>query len=64
MFGDYSVREILLWIGGMLVAAAKVIFGPDVAVDAGPKAKRVKRASGRLPSDRPRESAMILHQAA
>jgi uncharacterized membrane protein YqiK len=34
MFGDYSAKEILLWIGSMLVAAAIVILGAIWAVDA------------------------------
>lgn len=34
MFGTYPVREILFWIGGMLVAAAIAIFGVICLVDA------------------------------
>jgi hypothetical protein len=33
MFGDYSIKEILAWIGGMLLAAALVILGVIFAVD-------------------------------
>jgi hypothetical protein len=34
MFGTYPAREILMWIGGMLVAAAIAIFGVTYLVDA------------------------------
>lgn len=34
MFGTYPAREILTWIGGMLIAAAIAIFGVIYAVDA------------------------------
>ena len=34
MFGTYPAREILMWIGGMLVAAAIAIFGVICLVDA------------------------------
>lgn len=34
MFGTYPAREILMWIGGMLIAAAIAIFGVIYAVDA------------------------------
>jgi hypothetical protein len=34
MFGTYPAREILMWIGGMLVAAAIAIFGVTCLVDA------------------------------
>jgi hypothetical protein len=34
MFGTYPAREILMWIGGMLVAAAIAIFGVIHLVDA------------------------------
>jgi hypothetical protein len=34
MFGTYPAREILMWIGGMLVAAAVAIFGVICLVDA------------------------------
>ena len=33
MFGDYSAREILMWIGGVLVAVVIVIFGVIMVVD-------------------------------
>jgi hypothetical protein len=33
MFGDYSAKEILMWIGGMVVAAMIVIFGVIMVVD-------------------------------
>jgi hypothetical protein len=33
MLGDYSIKEILVWIGGMLVAAALIILGVIYAVD-------------------------------
>jgi hypothetical protein len=34
MFGTYPAREILMWIGGMLMAAAIAIFGVIFLVDA------------------------------
>ncbi len=34
MFGTYAAREILFWIGSMLVAAAIAIFGVIYLVDA------------------------------
>jgi hypothetical protein len=34
MFGTYPAREILVWIGGMLIAAAIAIFGVICLVDA------------------------------
>jgi hypothetical protein len=34
MFGTTPAREILMWIGGMLVAAAIAIFGVICLVDA------------------------------
>jgi hypothetical protein len=34
MFGTYPAREILMWIGGTLVAAALAIFGVIYLVDA------------------------------
>jgi hypothetical protein len=33
MFGGYSAREILLWIGGTLVVAVFVMFGVILVVD-------------------------------
>jgi hypothetical protein len=33
MFGEYSAREILMWIGGTLVAVMIVIFGVILVVD-------------------------------
>ena len=33
MFGDYSAKEILMWIGGTLVAVMIVIFGVILVVD-------------------------------
>lgn len=33
MFGEYSIKEILLWIGGTLVAAMIVMFGVIMVVD-------------------------------
>ena len=33
MFGDYSAKEILMWIGGTLVAAMIVVFGVILVVD-------------------------------
>jgi hypothetical protein len=34
MFGTYPAREILMWIGGMLLAAVIAIFGVTCLVDA------------------------------
>jgi len=33
MFGDYSIKEILAWGGGLLLAAALVILGVIFSVD-------------------------------
>jgi hypothetical protein len=33
MLGEYSIKELLIWIGGMLVAAAILILGVIYAVD-------------------------------
>ena len=33
MFWGYSIKEILTWLGGMLLAAALVILGVIFAVD-------------------------------
>lgn len=33
MFGDYSAKEIMSWVGGMLIAVAIVIFGVIMVVD-------------------------------
>jgi hypothetical protein len=33
MLGDYSIKELLVWLGGMLVAGAFTILGAFYVVD-------------------------------
>lgn len=56
--------ELASYLAVALRSRVQDILGTDIAADAAPKAKRVKRARGRLAPGRPRQSVPAMQQAA